>query len=101
MREPPPGPSWVAGRSIDEQDAATLGAHLAALGDLFESGRLLFAGPFTAEDGGVLLLAARDCDDARATLDRDPAVAAGLLTYLIKPVETVFDAAKGVAWSAA
>ncbi|GLK79458.1 hypothetical protein GCM10008174_11990 [Methylopila turkensis] len=49
----------------------------------------------------MLLLAARDCDDARATLDRDPAVAAGLLTYLIKPVETVFDAAKGVAWSAA
>lgn len=75
----------VAPRPVDE--ARVRSGHFEALGRLEREGRLVFAGPTaTPALEGVILLRARDLDEARTLVGRDPAVQAGLLVAEVHQV---------------
>lgn len=77
-----PGPAWVEGRSIFEQD---LDAHVEHLRRLHERGRLLAAGPLSDSEGGVALLQALDAEEAETLVRADPDVERGVITAEIHP----------------
>jgi uncharacterized protein len=83
-----PGPAWVAGVPVTEQ---ALGPHRAYAQALFEAGRLVFAGPFLDDGGGVAVLNVRDRAEAERTLAADPAVASGVLVGEVRPCFPVVD----------
>jgi uncharacterized protein YciI len=71
-----PGPSWVAGRPLHEQDVAK---HLEYMGQLQAQGIVLMGGPFTGEDRGLVILEVPGDNEAREVVARDPAVLNGVL----------------------
>lgn len=72
-------PTWPHDMSEDEQ--AVMGRHFEYLARLVEEGTVLVAGPVFAERPyGLVLIAAADEAAARAVLQADPSVTAGLHT---------------------
>jgi uncharacterized protein YciI len=94
-----PGPAWRAGLGLAGQDQAVLLAHLQTMRARYVEGSLVFGGPFRDRDGGMAVMEARDAQHAGELMDRDAAVAAGLLTYQVVPMRPYFDAFSGSAWS--
>ena len=88
------GPQWLEGKTVYEQ-GPPIEAHLVAMRDRFDAGELLLGGPFD-QGGGIAVLDVPDEATARALMDADPAVQAGVLVYEIKALRPVFDAADGV-----
>lgn len=88
------GPQWLEGKNVYEQ-GPPIEAHLAAMRDRFDAGQLLLGGPFD-QGGGIAVLDVPDEAAARAVMDADPAVQAGVMVYEIKALRPIFDAASGV-----
>jgi uncharacterized protein YciI len=89
------GPRWQADKSLYRQ-GPPIEAHLASMRNCFDAGSLLLGGPFEDTSGGIAVLDVVDHSAAKALVDADPAVMAGVLTYELKPVTAYFDAYSGV-----
>ncbi len=79
------GPAWD---STDEQARnAILHQHLRNVISLLNSGKAVIAGPFTDGDhsGGIFIFRAASTDEAKAWVDHDPTVKAGLLIAELHP----------------
>lgn len=75
-------------------------AHLEHVAALDDAGRIRFAGPLMAEDGGpagsVIVFEAADLDDARDVAARDPYVTRGIFgDHQVWATETAFPASAG------
>jgi len=87
-----PGPQWLAGRPVTEQN---LGAHRAYMADLYARGRVLLGGPFLDDaGGGVALVRAKGRDEATALLAADPAIREGVFTGVVRRWHAVFNEAE-------
>jgi uncharacterized protein YciI/ketosteroid isomerase-like protein len=87
-----PGPQWLAGRPVTEQN---LGPHRAYMADLYARGRVLLGGPFLDDaGGGVALLRAKGRDEATALLAADPAIREGVFTGVVRRWHAVFNEAE-------
>jgi len=73
------GPAWTPGSTAELEKLQA--AHLAHIGKMAESGKLIVAGPFT--DGGDLrgmfIFRVDTLEEAKALAEQDPAVKAGRL----------------------
>lgn len=78
-----PGPAWIPDKPVTAQG---LGDHFHWLLDLYSQGTMKFAGPFTDDTGGMLVLEAADAAAAEALLAGDPAVEAGIMQYELRPL---------------
>jgi uncharacterized protein YciI len=88
------GPSWLEGKSVYEQ-GKPVEDHLVAMREHYDAGILQLGGPFD-HGGGIAVLNVRDERDARAVMDADPAVRAGVMVYELRALRPVFDAAGDV-----
>lgn len=60
--------------------------HMKNISDLSETGKLVCAGPFGDEEGGgILILDAPTFEEAKALVDKDPAIISGRLIFEIRP----------------
>lgn len=75
-------------RSQDSTAAAKLQeGHMANINSMADAGKLCIAGPF-GDDGnwrGIFILDVKTMEEARALIEKDPAIAAGRLKYEIHP----------------
>lgn len=69
-----PGPAWIEGRPMAEQDLRPHGAYYR---DLLERGHVFAAGGFAGE-GGMAILQAPDMEAAQAIVAADPAIVSGV-----------------------
>jgi uncharacterized protein len=76
------GPAWVTGKSVFDQP---LQPHLAYMKGLRQQGRLLLAGPFVDDEGGLVVVRAADIEAARQVADDDPAIHSGVMTASVHP----------------
>ncbi len=79
------GPQWTAERTPETERVQA--AHLAHIGEMAKSGKLLLAGPFT-DDGhlrGIFVFKVDSLAEARALSEADPAVKAGRLVVELHP----------------
>ena len=76
-----PGPAWVAGRPMGQQD---LRAHAAYHSQLVRDGRSVAGGGFVGLDGGMAIVRAASLEEARATLAADPAILNGVFVADIR-----------------
>ncbi len=83
-----PGPNWVPGTSLMEQDLEPHGLYHQAA---YEAGTLLFAGPFLDDAGGVTVFLAETPEDAEMFVAEDPAVKAGIFEASLHPQHVVFN----------
>src|SRR5262245_18052259 len=87
-----PGPQWLTGRPVPEQN---LGAHRAYMADLYARGRVLLGGPFLDDTGGgIALLRAKGRYEATALLAADPAIREGVFTGVVRRWHAVFNEAE-------
>jgi uncharacterized protein YciI len=79
------GPAWETTK-VEERNA-TLQKHLANVIALLDFGKAIIAGPFNDETdlAGIFIFRAASADEARAWVDADPAVKAGLITAEMHP----------------
>jgi uncharacterized protein YciI/ketosteroid isomerase-like protein len=89
-----PGPAWVRGAPVGAQPLAP---HLAHMKRLWQAGRLVLAGPFLDDRGGLAVIEAGSLEEAMRVLAADPAVASGVMTAEVHPWRTVFDRARAAA----
>jgi uncharacterized protein YciI len=66
------GPAWKEAVPMRQQDAIV--PHFKYMKKLFEAGTILDAGATLDEPGGVVILKARDLDEAKAIVAADPSV---------------------------
>lgn len=84
-----PGPNWLTGRPVTEQN---LGAHRVYLSGLCEQRHVLFGGPFLDDaGGGFVVVRAAGRDAATSLLAADPAIRDGVLTGIVRPWHAVFN----------
>jgi len=76
-----PGPNWVAGRPMREQDLRAHGSYYAGL---LRDGRAFAGGGYVGEDGGMAILRAADIEEARAILAADPAILNGVFVAALR-----------------
>jgi uncharacterized protein YciI len=88
------GPHWIEGKSVYAQ-GKPIEDHLAAMRQHYDAGVLQLGGPFD-HGGGIAVLDVRDEAAARAVMDADPAVLAGVMVYEIRALRPVFDVAAHV-----
>jgi uncharacterized protein len=87
-----PGPQWLAGRPVTEQN---LSAHRAYVGELYARGRVLLGGPFLDDaGGGFAVVRAEGRDEASTLLAADPAIREGILTGIVRRWHAVLDEAE-------
>src|SRR3954447_17398294 len=83
------GPRWIDGKSVYAQ-GKPVEDHLAAMREHYDAGVLQLGGPFD-HGGGIAVLDVADEAAARAVMDADPAVLAGVMVYEIRALRPVFD----------
>ena len=88
------GPRWIEGKSVYEQ-GKPIEDHLVAMRRHYDTGVLQLGGPFD-HGGGIAVLNVPDELTARAVMDADPAVQAGVMVYEIRALRAVFDAANQI-----
>ncbi|MGQ0590609.1 MAG: YciI family protein [Sphingosinicella sp.] len=76
-----PGPAWVAGRPMRQQNLREHGAYHARL---VEEGRSVAGGGYIGEDGGMAIIRAADLAEAQAMLAADPAIVNGVFAAEIR-----------------
>ena len=90
------GPKWQA--TNEQERNSILRQHFANVVSLLDSGRAIIAGPFgdDTDVAGIFILRAPSATEAKAWVDVDPAVKAGLLISEMHPwwSEDVFKTAK-------
>lgn len=67
------GPAWKEGVPMRQQEAII--PHFKYMKRLFDAGTILEAGPTLDEPGGVVILKAKDLDEAKDIMAADPSVA--------------------------
>jgi uncharacterized protein YciI len=79
------GPAWETTK-VEERNT-TFQKHLANVIALLDSGKAIIAGPFNDETdlAGIFIFRAASTDEAKAWVDADPAVKAGLITAEMHP----------------
>jgi uncharacterized protein YciI len=77
-----PGSSWLSGKRVDEQPLKEHGKYMLSL---YAKGSMKFAGPFTDDAGGAVLLEVAGEAEARAIVAEDPAVKSGVFLHEIHP----------------
>ena len=82
-----PGPNWIKGKPIFEQDLQEHGQYMAKL---LDQGHLELGGPFTDSSGGMAIITAKDNDEAADILKNDPGVTKGIFTATLRPWYVVF-----------
>lgn len=88
------GPRWLEGKTVYEQ-GQPVEDHLEAMRRHYDAGVLQLGGPFD-HGGGIAVLSVADERVARAVMDADPAVQAGVMVYEIRALRAVFDAASHI-----
>ena len=69
-----------------DEESEVVGRHLNYLQRLLTEGRLLMAGPCIDGEGpGIIVFEAADEAEARATMEADPAVVAGVFSAELHP----------------
>ena len=76
-----PGPAWVAGRPMAQQDLRAHGAYHAAL---VRNGRSVAAGGYGGMDGGMAIVRASDLAEAQAIAAADPAIVNRVFTAEVR-----------------
>ena len=79
------GPKAIAGQSISEQPA-----HRAWIKQVHDSQRLVLAGPFADDPGGMAIVAAASQADAVALLSTDPAIVNGTFTASVRALKIIY-----------
>ena len=79
-----PGPSWLEGKPISEQPLKEHGRYMLSL---YEKGVMKYAGPFTDNAGGAVVLEVQDESAARQIVAQDPAVKSGVFLHELHPWE--------------
>jgi uncharacterized protein len=82
-----PGPNWIKGKPIFEQDLQEHGQYMAKL---LDQGHLELGGPFTDSSGGMAIITAKDGNEAATILKNDPGVTKGIFTATLRPWYIVF-----------
>ncbi len=77
-----PGPAWLRGEPVSRQPLAP---HAAYVERLLGEGRLVLAGPFLDDAGGLAVIEAESLEEARRVLAEDPALASGVMTGAVHP----------------
>lgn len=77
-----PGPAWIAGKPVTEQPLKEHGRYLLSL---YATGSLKFAGPFLDDSGGAAAFEAADEAEAKAIVEKDPAVVSRVFVYELHP----------------
>ena len=77
-----PGPAWVEGKSVGEQQLLPHGDYMH---QLYQNGALRFAGPFIDDSGGATVIETTDMEAAQDILKKDPAIISGVFTAEIHP----------------
>lgn len=77
-----PGPAYDPAKSVRAQ---ALGGHGKYLLELYKSGDMKFAGPFTDDWGGGVVLSVADQAAAEAIAKNDPAVLSGVFVWEVHP----------------
>jgi uncharacterized protein len=82
------GPAWTA-TATPESSAVSKG-HMENINRLTAAGKMVVAGPFLDQTGaqaltGLFILRVASLEEAKQTVDSDPAVKAGRFTYEIVP----------------
>jgi uncharacterized protein YciI len=80
------GPKWDAGRPAYEQ--ALFHEHSANLRRLREAGNLLLGARYS--DKGLVVLSAPSLAEAKAMMDQDPSIAAGVFVYEVHPFNVFY-----------
>ena len=87
-----PGPRWLPGRPIEEQD---LGMHRDYMRQLYDLGRVLLGGPFLDHaGGGIAILRADSRQEANEVLAEDPAIVSTVLKGEVRRWHATFDRAQ-------
>jgi uncharacterized protein YciI len=82
-----PGPKWIKGREIFDQDLQEHGQYMAKL---LQQGHLELGGPFSDSSGGMGVIEVKDEDEAKAILKNDPGVNSGVFKATLHPWYVVF-----------
>ena len=82
-----PGPNWIKGKSIFEQNLFEHGQYMSRL---LKQGHLQLGGPFSDSSGGLVILTAKDKDEADQILKNDPSITTGVFQATVRPWEIVF-----------
>jgi uncharacterized protein YciI len=72
-----PGPSWLAG--VPTRHQPLWDAHAVYMDRLFEEGRIVLAGPYADYSRALIIVEARDAEEASALFRYDPWEEAGIL----------------------
>jgi len=86
-----PGPKWVKGRTIFDQDLQEHGEYMQKL---LDEGKLELGGPFSDSSGGMAIIVVNSKDEASAILKADPSIVKGVFTAKIRPWYIVFRGTK-------
>ena len=86
------GPNWLLGKTVSQQPLREHGRYLQRL---MEIGKLLLAGPFLDDQGGLILLKAANLSEAQQIASEDPAIQKGILRPTVHPFRIAFDSATG------
>jgi uncharacterized protein YciI len=86
------GPNWLPGKTVSQQP---LGEHGRYLQRLMAIGKLVIAGPFLDDQGGLVLLKAANLAEAQQIANKDPAIQNGILRPTVHPFSIAFDSATG------
>ena len=88
-----PGPNWIAGKKVFEQP---LKPHAEFMQKLFDEGKLLYAGPFMDDRGGLAILRVSSHAEAAQILANEPATSQRIFEADLYPWFLTFDADKGL-----
>jgi uncharacterized protein YciI len=72
-----PGPSWVPG--VPTRQQPLWDEHAAFVDRIFEQGRIVMAGPYADCSRALIIVQARDAEEAAALFRNDPWEKAGIL----------------------
>ncbi len=76
-----PGPAYVVGKPLDQQDPSLLNPHVEYVGSVAQSGGIYLGGPVDPTTGqGRYILIVDEVADAQVFMDKDPAIKSGFFT---------------------
>jgi uncharacterized protein YciI len=78
-----PGPQWDKTKSFRQQPGVM--KHVEYMSQFLESKKLVMGGPFLDDSGGMMILEAKDVQEAQKIAQDDPTVKSGLLVANVKP----------------
>lgn len=87
-----PGPKWIPGETVFKQPLAT---HAHYMQMLYEQGKLLYAGPFLDDSGGLAIVKVASDSELRELIAREPATLDQIFVAEVHPWHLSFNADRG------